>query len=109
MLKLSQQADEPRTLFGDVALLLFLLAQASDGLLTYVGVATYGTGIEGNPLIAWLIHSMGAGPALSTAKITAASLGIALHLSAVHNVVAALAAFYVAVAVVPWITVLFLI
>ena len=105
-------ADRPqrlsdRRLYGDIALVLFLLAQAGDGLLTYVGVATYGHGIEGNPLITWLMQAMGEGLALTTAKIAAAALGIALHLSAVHNVVAALAVFYVAVAVVPWMAVLF--
>jgi hypothetical protein len=94
-------------MFGDVALLLFLLAQASDGVLTYVGVATYGVGIEGNPLIAWLMGAMGQGLALTTAKLTAGLFGIALHLTAVHKVVAVLAAFYFAVAVVPWIAILF--
>ena len=29
-------------MFGDVALVAFLLAQASDGVLTYIGVSTYG-------------------------------------------------------------------
>ena len=42
-------------LFGDIAVVVFLVAQASDGVLTYVGVATYGRGIEGNPLIGWLM------------------------------------------------------
>ena len=39
-----------RDVFGDVALLVFLIAQASDGVLTYVGVSTYGMRIEANPL-----------------------------------------------------------
>lgn len=109
MLKTGARRADRRTLFGDVALLLFLLAQASDGVLTYIGVATYGTAMEGNPLITWLMHAMGEGPALTTAKIAAAACGIALHLSSVHYVVAALAAFYVAVAIVPWMTLLFFI
>ena len=96
------------SLFGDVALVLFLLAQAGDGVLTYVGVSTYGTAIEGNPIIVWLMHQMGEGWALTTAKMTAAFFGIALHLSAVHKAVALLAAFYVAVAIVPWMAILFL-
>jgi len=93
--------------FGNVAVVAFLMTQCLDGIFTYVGVATYGHGIEGNPLITWLMQAMGDGPALTTAKITAAALGIALHLSSVHYVVAALAVFYVAVAVVPWMAVLF--
>ena len=96
-----------RNVFGDIALLLFLVAQASDGVLTYVGVATYGVGIEGNPIIAWLMGAMGQGLALTTAKLTAGVFGIALHLSSVHKVVAVLAAFYFAVAVLPWVAILF--
>lgn len=96
-------------LFGDLAVIAFLLAQASDGVLTYVGVTIYGQGIEGNPLIAWLMAQMGEGPALATAKVTAGGFGIALHLSAVHKAVAALAGFYVIVAIIPWVAILFVI
>lgn len=97
-----------RSRFGDAALLLFLLAQACDGVLTYVGVTAYGSHMEGNPLISWLMAAMGEGAALTTAKVTAGGFGIALHLFAVHKVVAALTAFYLVVAVVPWVTILFL-
>ena len=96
-----------RSMFGDIALIAFLLAQASDGVLTYIGVSTYGLHIEGNPLIAWLMSAMGEGPALATAKLAAGFFGIALHLSAVHKAVALLAGFYVAVAIIPWVTILF--
>ena len=94
-------------LFGNVALILFLLAQVFDGALTYVGLSTYGAHMEGNPLISWLISAMGEGPALATAKLAAGTFGIALHLSAVHKAVALLAGFYIAVAVVPWVAILF--
>jgi len=107
MLKVGTDGPRRRNVFGDVALLLFLLAQASDGVLTYVGVATYGVGIEGNPVIAWLMGAMGEGLALTTAKVTAGVFGIALHLSSVHKVVAVLALFYFAVAVFPWVAILF--
>jgi uncharacterized membrane protein len=96
-----------RDLFGDIALLVFLIAQASDGVLTYVGVSTYGLHIEANPLIGWLMSLIGQGAALATAKVAAGVFGIALHLSAVHRAVAVLAAFYLAVAVVPWLAILF--
>ncbi|MDQ3349025.1 MAG: DUF5658 family protein [Acidobacteriota bacterium] len=96
-----------RRIFGDVALIVFLLAQASDGVLTYIGVSTYGPHVEGNPLIAWLMSAMGEGPALATAKLTAGFFGIALHLSAVHKAVALLAGFYVAAAIIPWVAILF--
>lgn len=95
-------------MFGDIALVVFLLAQVLDGALTYLGVTLYGPQMEGNPLIAWLMDRLGEGPGLATAKITASFFGIVLHLSAVHKAVALLAAFYVAVAIVPWTIILFL-
>jgi hypothetical protein len=94
-------------LFGDVAVVVFLLAQVLDGVLTYIGVSTHGLSIEGNPLIAWLMASMGEGPGLAAAKVTAGAFGVALHLSAVHKAVALLAAFYIVVAIIPWVAILF--
>lgn len=96
-----------RSVFGDTAVLIFLLAQACDGVLTYVGVHLYGVHIEGNPLIGWLMAALGEGPALAAAKLTAGGFGIALHLSAVHKTVACLAAFYMIAAVGPWLAILF--
>jgi uncharacterized membrane protein len=97
-----------RSVFGDLVLVAFLLAQAFDGVLTYVGVRTYGIHMEGNPLLVWLMASMGQGLALATAKAAAGIFGIALHLTAVHRVVAVLTLFYVAAAVLPWIGILYL-
>jgi hypothetical protein len=92
--------------FGNAAIVLFFLAQALDGALTYVGVTILGSGIEGNPLLLWLMGAAGHGPALAMAKLTAAGFGMVLHLFAVHRAVAALTAFYVAAAVLPWMAVL---
>jgi hypothetical protein len=94
--------------FGNVVVIAFLLAQACDGVLTYVGVSVYGVHVEGNPVLAWMMQSMGRGVALAAAKSLAGAFGIALHLGSVHRVVAVLAAFYIAVAIVPWISILFL-
>ena len=93
--------------FGNLVVIVFLLAQACDGVLTYVGVSVYGLHMEGNPILGWMMTAMGQGAALATAKAVAGGFGIALHLGSVHKVVAALAAFYVAVAIVPWIAILF--
>jgi hypothetical protein len=93
--------------FGNFVLVAFLLAQAFDGVFTYVGVRVYGTPIEGNPLLGWMMTAMGQGLALAAAKSVAGAFGIALHLTAVHRIVAALALFYVAVAIVPWLAILF--
>ena len=98
----------PTARFADVVVIVFLVAQACDGVLTYVGVSLYGIGMEGNPLLAWLMETMGEGAALATAKGMAGAFGIALHLSAVHRILAALSAFYVAAAIIPWLAILFL-
>ena len=104
---MSTRSGTRRNLFGDIALLVFLVAQASDGVLTYIGVSSYGLHAEANPLISWLMASIGEGAALTTAKVSAAFFGIALHLSAVHKAVACLAALYMAAAVLPWMAILF--
>jgi hypothetical protein len=98
---------QARGRLGDLTLVLFLVAQAFDGVLTYVGVVTFGAGIEANPLIATLIGYLGAGMALTTAKGVAAVLGIALHVRGVHVAVALLTAFYFVVAILPWMMILF--
>jgi Domain of unknown function (DUF5658) len=97
-----------RSPFGDLAVILFLAAQAADGALTYVGVRQLGLAVEANPLISWLIGSFGEVGALAGAKLVAGGFGIALHLSAVHKVVAGLTLFYLVVAVLPWIAILYL-
>jgi hypothetical protein len=98
---------QARARLGDLALVLFLVAQGFDGVLTYVGVVSFGSGIEANPLIATLIGYLGAGAALTAAKGVAALLGIALHVRGVHVAVALLTAFYFIVAILPWMVILF--
>ena len=95
-----------RSRFGDIVLVLFLLAQCLDGVFTYVGVKTFGLAVEANPVIAALMLEFGAGVALIGAKVVAALLGIALHLREVHGAVAGLTLFYIAIALVPWTTIL---
>ena len=93
--------------FGNVVVIVFLIAQACDGVFTYVGVSTYGMRAEANPLLAWLMAALGCAAGVAAAKAVAGGFGIALHLVAVHRVLAALAVFYLAVAVLPWVRVLF--
>jgi hypothetical protein len=100
-------AGASRSWFGDAVLLTFLLSQCFDGVFTYVGVVTFGPHIEANPLISTLMVHFGDGPALMGAKALAAMLGIGLHLRQIHGAVALLAVFYVVVAIVPWMAILF--
>ena len=93
----------PSTRFGNAVLVAYLMAQVCDGLFTYIGVAIYGMRVEGNPVLGWLMGALGYAAGVAAAKTAAGAFGIALHLAAVHRVVAALAVFYVVVALVPWI------
>jgi len=95
------------TRFGDVALVAFLVCQVLDGALTYVGVVTFGRSIEANPLLAWLMDTVGEATAVTGAKVLAGTCGIALHLTAVHRIVAILTLVYLGVAVLPWTGLLF--
>ena len=108
MVKVGIETATERSWFGDAAVVLFLLAQAGDGVLTYIGVTLYGSQMEGNPLIRWLMAALGEGPALTAAKLTACAFGIILHVFAVHKTVALLTTFYFLAAVLPWVTILFL-
>jgi len=97
-----------RSLFGDVLLVIFLLAQCFDGVFTYVGVTTFGVSIEANPVLVALMAALGRGPALMGAKLVASALGICLHLREVHGAIALLTIFYLAAAIVPWTVIFFL-
>ena len=108
MVDLGNAVPTRRPRFGDVAVVVFLIAQALDGALTYVGVTVMGLHMEANPLLAWLMGTMGCAAALTSAKLVASVFGVILHLSSVHRVVAALAAFYYAVAVLPWFALLYM-
>ena len=101
------RAHSPRVVFGDIALVAFLLVQCLDGIFTYVGVSAFGLGIEANPVVAGLMARLGHGPGLLSAKILAAGLGICLHFREVHFAVAALTGFYAAAAIAPWAMILF--
>lgn len=83
------------------------MAQGLDGVFTYVGVTTFGVGIEANPIIASLMTHLGPGVGLAGAKVLAGFLGICLHLREIHQAVALLSGFYLVVAVAPWTIILF--
>ncbi len=99
--------ERRHSVFGNAVILLFILAQAADGALTYLGVHVLGPGIEANPLLAWMMVHLGEGTALALTKGVATALGAALHVATVHRVVAALVLVYLFGAIAPWIALLF--
>src|SRR5688572_32349666 len=56
-------------------LLIFIVLQAADGLLTYAAVERFGTSVEGNPLLVTWIMLTGLEPALIGAKTMACLCG----------------------------------
>ena len=98
---------EPRSRFGDLAVVGFLLMQCLDGMFTYLGVGIWGLTIEANPLISSAMAALGVVAGLGAAKGVAIGFGMMLHLRRIHNLVALLTAIYFTVAILPW-TVLFL-
>ncbi len=95
-----------RSWVGNVTWIAFVLAQASDGALTYVGVRSFGPSIEANPLLAWFIASAGLGSAIVSAKAFALVCGTLLHLQGMHLALAVLTTVYAGAAVWGWITIL---
>jgi hypothetical protein len=94
--------DTSPRLFGDLAVLSFLVVQALDGVMTYIGIAWWGPGIEANPLVSSAVAYAGVGAGLTATKLVAVGCGILLHLRRIHHVVAFLTAIYIAVAILPW-------
>ena len=104
---LCSRLDSPHGLFGDVAVVLFIVVQCLDGALTYLGVHTWGLSIEANPIVSSAVSYAGVGTGLAATKALAVALGMMLHLRRIHLVVALLSLFYIAVAILPW-TLMFL-
>jgi len=86
-------------------LIVFLLTQVFDGILTYVAVAWLGVVGEGNLLLATAMHVAGAGPALFGAKSLAAGCGMLLHSRGLHGVLGVLTGLYILAAITPWLLV----
>ena len=107
MRHLYRRWDTPKSTFGDLVVVVFLVVQCLYGVLTYLGVSIWGPGVEANPLISTAMAVAGPIPGLAGAKLVAIAFGIVLHLRRVHNIVALLTLIYLTVAILPW-TALFL-
>ena len=83
-------------------LLVFLVLQVFDGILTYAAVAWLGVVGEGNMLLAAAMNVAGPGPALVAAKTVAAGCGLLLYLRGFYAVLGALTGLYLLAAITPW-------
>jgi hypothetical protein len=85
---------------------LNVLLQVLDGVLTYAGVVRQGFP-EGNPLVAWAMHALGPGAALSLLKLEACACLLLVwtlrHRSRlVRPALAATAVLYTGLSLGPW-------
>ena len=87
-------------------LVLFIVLQAADGLLTYAAVERFGLGAEGNPILATWMLLTGSEAALLGAKTLACFCGAVLYVTGVYHVLAGLSALYLFAAVMPWLRIL---
>jgi len=88
-----------------VMLVLFIAAQAFDGVFTYTAVNAYGLHAEGNALIATWMGLVGPGAALFGAKLVAAACGVLLYVRGVHKTLTLLTVLYAVGAIGPWLMV----
>ena len=91
---------------GELVWLAFVAVQVLDGAMSYIGVHTFGSWIEANPLVAWYASIFGPAVAFTAVKLFAIGCGTMLYLMSRHRTVAALTLFYLACAIVPWVHVL---
>ena len=87
---------------GRLILVLFVVFQAFDGLLTYFAVSSFGHGIEGNPILATWMALAGPLPTLVVAKLGACACGVILYVHGTHRALASLTVLYFIAAVAPW-------
>jgi hypothetical protein len=92
--------------FGNLIILLFLVAQVLDGAFTYLGISAFGLS-EGNPLIAYYINHHGLGASVTVAKTLAVGCSMVLHLLGLHRTLGLLTLMYLSLAVLPWTYLLF--
>jgi len=95
-----------RLWYAEVLWLAFVVVQALDGAMSYVGVQLHGLGIEGNPLVAWYLGVLGPAAGFMVAKLFAVTCGAVLYVAARYMWVGLLTLVYVIFAVAPWVRVL---
>lgn len=86
--------------------LAFIIVQALDGGMSYVGVSLHGPGIEANPLVGWYLAAFGPALGFTVAKLFAVTCGAVLYFTARYRWVAILTVVYLIFAVGPWVQLL---
>ena len=86
--------------------LAFVIVQALDGAMSYVGVSLHGPDIEANPLVGWYLMAFGPAVGFTVAKLFAVTCGAVLYVTGRHRWVAILTVVYLIFAVGPWVRVL---
>jgi len=99
---LTLQLPAGRITKAELVWLAFVTVQAMDGIMSYIGVNTFGSWIEANPLVAWYASAFGPAVAFAAVKLFAIACGTVLYLMSRHRTVAALTLFYLVFAVGPW-------
>jgi hypothetical protein len=95
-----------RLWYAEVLWLAFVIVQALDGAMSYIGVSVHGLGIEANPLVAWYLGVLGPAAGFAVAKLFAVTCGAVLYVAARYVWVALLTVVYLVFAVGPWVEVL---
>jgi hypothetical protein len=91
---------------GRFTLVLFVVLQVADGLITFGAVRIFGTAAEGNPILETWIQLAGPGAALLGAKGVACGGAVVLYALGRRRLLAALTAVLLAYGVVPWLVLL---
>jgi hypothetical protein len=95
-----------RLWYAELLWLAFVIVQALDGAMSYIGVSLHGLGIEANPLVAWYLGVLGPAAGFTVAKLFAVTCGAVLYVGARYMWVGLLTVVYVIFAVVPWVRLL---
>ncbi len=110
-----ESAAQVKSNTSDIIFLGIILAilQLMDGVLTSIGVARFGIGIEGNPLLRALMAEFGHIQTLTLLKFLAIMIVIGLTLLAyrlpwIKNAMGALTCLYLVAAIIPWTYLLFI-
>jgi hypothetical protein len=91
-----------RRVLGNVAVTCFIVVQLIDWIATSQGLALFGTSVEANPLLRFLMERYDTITVLTTSKLFATMAGSFLHFLNRHSMVAALTLLYTLFAIIPW-------